>query len=63
MPAVSVAQRRLFALAEHHPEELSAKNKGLASLGKEKLHEFADTKEKGLPQRVSKHPMKSRYGK
>lgn len=51
MPSVSRSQRRLFAIAEHHPEQLYSANKGLAKLGKSKLHEFAATKEKGLPER------------
>ena len=49
MPAVSKKQRRLFAIAEHNPEQLYAKNRGLAKLGKSKLHEFAAVSEKGLP--------------
>ncbi len=52
MPAVSKKQRKLFAIAEHHPEQLYARNKGLASMGKEKLHEFASTPESGLPARA-----------
>ena len=52
MPAKSRAQRILFAVAEHHPEQLYSENKSLANLPKEKLHEFAATKEKGLPQHV-----------
>jgi hypothetical protein len=57
MPAKSKAQRRLFAIAEHHPEELYARNKGLAKLPDKTLHEFAATKEKKLPKRVKKpHP-------
>lgn len=41
MPAKSEAQRRLMAIAEHHPEKLYAKNKALAKLPKKTLHEFA----------------------
>lgn len=53
MPAKSEAQRRLFAVAEHHPEMLYKKNRGLASLPHKTLHEFAATK--GLKrQRVRK---------
>lgn len=51
MPAKSVAQRRLFAIAEHKPALLYKRNKGLANLSHDTLHEFADTKEKGLPER------------
>lgn len=51
MPARSKAQRRLMAIAEHHPEMLRKENRGVLSMGKKKLHEFAATKEKRLPER------------
>lgn len=51
MPAVSKKQRKLFAIAEHHPEELNAKNRRLGALDKATLHEFAATPEKDLPAR------------
>jgi hypothetical protein len=51
MPATSIAQRRLFAVAEHNPGALHKKNKGLLGLSHQTLHEFADTKESGLPQK------------
>lgn len=63
MPAKSVAQRRLFAIAEHHPDELYARNKSLASLPHSTLHEFADTSEKGLPKRKSVMSRVSAKGK
>jgi hypothetical protein len=56
MPAVSKKQRRAMAIAEHHPEELFAKNKGLLQMTHLQLHEFADTPEKGLPSRKRKRP-------
>lgn len=56
MPAKSKAQRRLFAIAEHHPEELYARNQSLAKLPDKTLHEFAATKEKNLPKRKPVHP-------
>lgn len=40
-----------MAIAEHHPEELQKKNKGLLKMSKSQLHDFAKTKEKGLPMR------------
>jgi hypothetical protein len=49
MPAVSVKQREAMAIAEHHPEKLYAKNKGLLKMSKSELHKYASTKEKGLP--------------
>jgi hypothetical protein len=60
MPSTSVAQRRLFAVAEHHPEELYSKNKRLAGLSHQTLHDFAATSEKGLPQRKGFAALKGR---
>lgn len=52
MPAVSQAQQRAMAIAEHAPEKLKKKNKGLLRMSHEQLHEFASTPRKGLPQKV-----------
>lgn len=52
MPAKSVKQRRLMAIAEHHPEMISEKNSGVLSMSKGQLHDFAATSEKKLPVRV-----------
>ena len=49
MPAVSKAQGIAMAIAEHHPEELNEKNKGLADMTHKQLHDFASTPRKGLP--------------
>jgi hypothetical protein len=49
MPAVSKAQRIAMAIAEHHPEDLNEKNKGLKDMTHQQLHDFASTPEKGLP--------------
>jgi hypothetical protein len=49
MPAVSQKQRRLMGLAEHHPEELNPENRGVLKMTHQQLHDFASTKEKGLP--------------
>jgi hypothetical protein len=49
MPAKSKAQRIAMAIAEHHPEDLNEKNKGLADMTHKQLHEFAATPEKHLP--------------
>jgi len=54
MPSVSKNQRRAMAIAEHHPEELYAKNKGLLKMSHQQLHDFASTREKNLPVTVSK---------
>jgi len=55
MPAKSKKQRKLMAIAEHNPSALSKKNKGVADMSKSKLHDFAKTKEKGLPMKTKKH--------
>lgn len=52
MPAKSEAQRRLMAIAEHYPEKLYKKNKGVAKMSKKSLSEFASTKESGLPKNI-----------
>jgi len=52
MPAKSQAQQRLFAVAEHAPGKLYSRNKGLASLPKKTLHDFAATKRSKLPMRA-----------
>lgn len=44
MPAVSRSQRIAAAIAEHEPEKLFARNKGLLSMGKGDLKKFATTK-------------------
>lgn len=53
MPSVSEAQQNLFAIAEHKPSILKSKNKKLAGLSHKVLHEFAATKTKMLPKKVS----------
>lgn len=47
MPAVSRKQQIAMAIAEHEPEKLYAKNKGLLSMSHQQLHDFASTKFKG----------------
>lgn len=61
MPATSIAQRRAMSIAEHHPEELKGKNRGLLKMSHSQLHDFAATPEKSLPQRTSKR--KSHFSK
>jgi hypothetical protein len=55
MPARSVKQRRAMAIAEHDPGALFARNQGLADMSHSQLHDFAVTKEKGLPTKVRAH--------
>lgn len=52
MPSLSKNQRITAAIAEHHPDQLYARNRGMAKMSKGQLHDFAKTKEKGLPKRV-----------
>ena len=61
MPAKSKKQRRMMAIAEHHPEALYKKNKGVAKMSKSQLHEFATTKEKGLPNKKKKRYSSTGY--
>jgi len=45
MPAKSEKQRRLMAIAEHNPEMLHKKNRGVLKMSKKQLSEYASTKE------------------
>lgn len=50
MPAKSQAQAIAMRIAEHDPGKLYARNKGLASMSHEQLHDFAVTPTKDLPE-------------
>ena len=54
MPATSDAQRRLMAIAEHHPEKIKPENRGVLKMSHKQLHDFAATKESGLPEHVKR---------
>ena len=54
MPAVSKAQRKAAAIAEHHPEQLHAANRGLLMMNLSDLAKLAGTRERGLPVRAKK---------
>ena len=54
MPARSGAQQKLFAIAEHKPNELYKKNRSLLRLTHAQLHDFAATPRKGLPEKNKK---------
>lgn len=43
MPAVSRNQRVAAAIAEHHPEKLYKRNRGMLSMSREEMHKFAST--------------------
>jgi len=53
MPARSKNQRIVAAIAEHEPEKLYARNKGMAKMKTKDLHDFASTSEKNLPTRIT----------
>ena len=54
MPSKSKAEQRLMAIAEHHPEQVSAKNQGVLKMTQEQLHDFASGSMKGKPAHVAK---------
>lgn len=58
MPAESKAQRIAMAIAEHHPEDLYERNKGLANMTHKQLHDFAHTPETHLPYKVARDARK-----
>jgi len=51
MPAVSKAQRRFMGMCEHNPQHAQGK---CPDMTKAQLHDFAATKEKGLPQKKTR---------
>ena len=61
MPATSIKEREAMAIAEHHPSQVFARNRGLLNMSHQQLHDFAATSEKGLPERKSK-THKNLYG-
>jgi len=52
MPASSKKMRRASAIAEHHPEMLYKRNRGMKKMSKGELHEYASTPEAGLPEKA-----------
>jgi hypothetical protein len=44
MPAKSKAQQQAMAIAEHEPGKLYKRNRGMLSMSKSQLHDFAATK-------------------
>ena len=61
MPAKSKAQRQAMAIAEHHPEKLYKRNKGMAEMSKTQLHHYATTPDKNLPERKGTARIPDRY--
>jgi len=43
-----------MAIAAHHPSEVYAHNRGVLSMSKDQLRDFASTSEKGLPKKAKK---------
>lgn len=54
MPAVSKKQQIAMAIAEHEPNKLYERNRGLLKMSHQQLHDFAATPRKGLPESVPK---------
>lgn len=68
MPAKSKAQQIAMAIAEHHPSELNASNRGMLEMSHSQLHDFAATPRKKLPDYsamktalLAKRPRKPKY--
>lgn len=61
MPAVSKKQQMVMAIAEHSPEKLYGKNRGLLKMSHKQLHDFAHTKRKGLPRSKRSRRKKSTH--
>ena len=54
MPADSQSQQRLMAIAEHAPNKLYKRNRGVLRMSMAQLHDFAATGRKRLPKKVKK---------
>ena len=52
MPARSIAQQRLMAIAKHSPSKVLPENKGVLGMSKKSLGDFASASLKGLPKKV-----------
>lgn len=53
MPAKSVAQQEMMAIAEHEPDKLYARNRGVLKMSKGQMHDFASGSQKGKPGKMS----------
>lgn len=63
MPGTSRNQVIAMRIAEHHPEKLYDRNKGMLRMKSGDLHDFAVTKTAGLPKKKRpKHPMSALMG-
>ena len=52
MPAKSITQQKLMAIAKHSPSKVLPENRAVLGMSKESLRDFASTSLKGLPQKV-----------
>ena len=52
MPAKSIAQQKLMAIAKHSPKSVFPENKAVLGMSSKSLGDFASTSLKGLPQKV-----------
>lgn len=52
MPAKSKKQRIAMAIAEHEPNKLYARNRGMLDMSHQQLNDFAATPQKSLPESV-----------
>lgn len=55
MPSVSEKQRVAMAIAEHEPHKLFARNRGMLSMSKEQLHDFASKVSRKAAKKVRGH--------
>ena len=51
-----------MAIAEHEPNKLYSKNRGLLKMSKSQLHDFAATKRTGLPEKAHGKALLKRKG-
>lgn len=58
MPAVSLAQQRYMAIAEHDPSKLKGKRPNMTH---QQLHDFAATPTQGLPEHAADRPKRNSY--
>lgn len=54
MPAVSQAEQRAMAIAEHDPKKLYKRNRSLLRMTHQQLHDFAATPRTELPKKKKK---------
>lgn len=63
MPSKSQAEQSLMAIAEHHPEKVFARNRGVLNMSHGQLHDFASTPRKHLPGHVALPQPSKKRGK